>query len=62
MENVQEGHIIHSNQINTRNVNRKNHTTTDHTKRYIKIHNMKNPYHCSLCNKKKRKWAKQNTS
>ena len=43
-----EGNIIHSNQINTRNVNRKYHTTTDH----MKIHTMKNPYHCSLCAKK----------
>ena len=28
------------------------HTTTDHTKRPMKIHTMKNSYHCSLCAKK----------
>ena len=52
MENVPKGHIIHSNQINIWNVNSKYHTTTDHTKRHMKIHTMKNPYHCSLCPKK----------
>ena len=52
MENVPKGHIIHSNQINIWNVNSKKHTTTDHTKRHMKIHTMKNPYHCPLCAKK----------
>ena len=40
MENVPKGHIIHSNQINTWNVNFKYHTTTNQTK------------HCFLCAKK----------
>ena len=35
MENVQMGHIIHS---NIWNENSKYHTITDHTKRYMKIH------------------------
>ena len=52
MENVPNGHIIHSNQIITLNVNYKYHTTTDHTKRNMKIHTVKYPYHCSLCAKK----------
>ena len=52
MENVPKGHIIHSNEINTLNVNRKYHTNTDHTKRHMKIHTMKIPYQCSLCAKK----------
>ena len=43
---------IHSNQINIWNVNSKSHTTTDHTKRHMKIHTMKNPYACPLCAKK----------
>ena len=51
-ENVPKGHIIHSNQNNTWNVNRKYHTTTYHTKRHMKIHTRKNLYHCSLCAKK----------
>ena len=42
MENVPRGHIIHSNQINIWNVNSKYRTTTDHTKRHMKIHTMKN--------------------
>ena len=52
MENVQKRHIIHRNENNTWNVNSKYHTTTDQTKRHIKIHTMKNQYHCSLCAKK----------
>ena len=32
MENVPNGHILHSNQIDIWNVNSKHHTTTDHTK------------------------------
>ena len=52
MENVLKGHIILSNQINMLNVISKYHTTTDHTKHHMKIHTMKNPYHCSLCAKK----------
>ena len=52
IEKVPKGHIIHSNQINTWNVNRKYYTTTDHTKRHMKIHTIKIPYHCSLCAKK----------
>ena len=38
MENVLKGHIIHSNEINIWNVNSKYHTTTDHTKRHMKIY------------------------
>ena len=52
MENVPKGHIIHSNQINIWNVNSKYHTTTDHTKRHMKIQTMENLYHCYLCAKK----------
>ena len=52
IENVPKGHIIHSNHINTWNVYRKYHTTTDNTKRHMKMHTMKNPYNCSLCAKK----------
>jgi predicted RNA-binding Zn-ribbon protein involved in translation (DUF1610 family) len=52
MENVQKRHIIHRNENNTWNVNGKYHTTTDKTKRHIKIQTMKNQYHCSLCAKK----------
>ena len=33
-------------------LNTKYHTTTDHTKRHMKIHTMENPYHCCLCAKK----------
>ena len=42
MENVQKEHIILSNQIIILNVIRKYHTTTDNTKRHMKIHTMKN--------------------
>ena len=49
MENVSKGYIIHSNQIIIWNLNSKYHTTTGHTKRHMKIHTIKNPYHCSLC-------------
>ena len=52
MENVAKGHIIHSYEINIWNLNSKYHTTTDHTKRHMKIHTMENPYHCCLCAKK----------
>ena len=52
MENVLKGHIIHRHKINIWYVNSKYHTTTDHTKRHMKIHTMGNPYHCSLCAKK----------
>ena len=53
MENVRKGYIIHSNQINIRNVNSKYHTTGDHTNLHIKIYTMKLiSYHCSLCAKK----------
>ena len=52
MENVSKGHIIHSDQINIWNVNSKYHTTTDNTKRHMKIHTMENQYHCSPCAKK----------
>ena len=48
MENVPKGHIIHSDEINIWNVNSK----CLATKRNIKIHTMKNPYHCSLCAQK----------
>ena len=41
MENVQKGHIIHSNQISICNVDSKYHTTRNHTKRQMKIHTMK---------------------
>ena len=54
-ENAPNGHIIHSNQINTWNVNSNHHTTTDQTKRHLKIHTLKNKtktYRCSLCAKK----------
>ena len=52
-ENILKGHIIHSNWINTWNINRIYHTTTDHTKHHIKIYTIKkNPSHCSLCAKK----------
>ena len=53
MENVPKGHIIHSDQINISNVNSKYHATTNHTKRHMKFHTVKNSYHCSLCAKKK---------
>ena len=52
MENVQEGHIILSNQNDIWNVISKYLTTTDHTKRHMKIHTMRNPYNCSLFSKK----------
>ena len=52
MENVLKGHIIHRHKINIWYVHSKYHTTTDHTKRHMKIHTMENPYHCSLCAKK----------
>ena len=52
MENVLKGHIIHRHKINIWYVNSKYHTTTDHTKRHMKIHTMENPYHCSVCAKK----------
>ena len=52
MENVPKGHIIHRNKINTWNVNFKYHTTTDQTKNHMRIHTMKNSYHCFLCAKK----------
>jgi hypothetical protein len=42
---------LYCNQINTWYVKSKYHTTTDQIKRHIKIHTMKNPYHCSLCAK-----------
>ena len=38
--------------INIWDLDSKYRTTTDHTKRHIKIHTMKNPYHCCLCAKK----------
>ena len=50
-KNKLKGHIIHSNQINTWNVNSKYHTTKDQIKCHMKIHTMQNPYHCFLCAK-----------
>ena len=52
MENVPKEHIILSNSIIILNVISKYHTTTDKTKRHMKIHTMTNPYPCSLCAKK----------
>ena len=34
------------------NLNSKYYTTTDHTKRHMKIHSTKNRYHCCPCAKK----------
>ena len=52
VENVPNEHIICSNQINIRNVISKYNTTTDQTKRHIKIYTKKNPHCCSLLAKK----------
>ena len=52
MENVSKGHIILGNQNNIWNVISKYHTTTDPTKHHMKIHTIRNPYHCSLFSKK----------
>ena len=51
MENVPKGHLIQSNHINIWNVYSKYHTTTDHTKRHMKIYTIQNPFQCFLCAK-----------
>jgi hypothetical protein len=49
MENVRKGHIIHSTQINIRNVNSKYHTTIDHSRSPMKSNVRDNLNIYALC-------------